>query len=617
MVERDLEKIARLIRYWILVSTTRAGSGHPTSALSAVELAVGLFFSQIFRYDLKNPNHPNNDRFILSKGHASPLLYALWAATGALAQKDLMTLRKFGSPLEGHPTLNFPYSEAALGSLGQGIGIGFGMALNAKIDRLPYRTYVLLGDGEMAEGAVWETLQLAAHYRLDNLIGIIDVNRLEQVGETMNGYDLEAYRKRAGSFGWEPILVEDGHSFPEILAAFKAALTVTNKPVMVIAKTVKGKGVPFLEDKDGWHGKVLKLEELAKALGELGEIDFSARQNLTKPKNVRLPSQKVKPASSAGRNLDYAKGELVSTRQAYGKALVRLFPRFPQMVVLDSGVSNSTYTELFRQANPERFFGMHIAEQNMVGAAIGLSRRGKIPFVSTFAAFLTRAFDQIRMSQYSKANIKFVGSHAGVSIGQDGPSQMGLEDLAMFRSILDSVVLYPADAVATEKLTEEAVRYLGLVYLRLSRNPEVTPVIYDNQEEFYIGGSKTLRESSQDVVTLVATGVTLHQGLRAYEELKKDNIWARVIDLYCLKPIDTETLIRCAQQTKAIITVEDHFPAGGLGEAVMSALAEKPVPIHSLAVRKTPKSGRPEELFDYEEISSTAIIAKVKSVVAA
>ncbi len=606
---RKLEELAKTIRYYIVSSTTEAGSGHPTSSLSATDLMTALLFGGFFRFDSDHPEHPNNDRLIFSKGHASPLFYALWTVAGKLTEKELMTMRKFGSPLEGHPTAAFKYTEAATGSLGQGLSIGVGMALNAKyLDKLPYRTYVLLGDSEMSEGSQWEAMQIAAHYKLDNLVGIIDVNRLGQRGETMYGHDLKAYQKRIASFGWETIVI-DGHSFREILSAYKKAIRFKNKPLMIIAKTIKGKGVTFLEDKNGWHGKAPKKEELEQALKEFGVVDTSLREIILKPKDLKpekkLPQQLQK--------IHYQIDKPVATRKAYGKALVRIFPQFPDMVVLDAEVGNSTFAEIFKDAYPERFFEMFIAEQNMVGTALGLSRRNKIPFISTFAAFFTRAFDQIRMSQYSDPNIKFSGSHAGVSIGEDGPSQMGLEDIAMFRAILNSVVLYPSDAVSTEKLVEEAARHHGMVYIRTTRKD--TPVLYTSDEEFHIGGSKVLRKSGNDRVTIIAAGITLHEALNAYEELKNEGIFIRVIDLYSIKPIDKATVHEAASVSKTIITVEDHFAEGGIGEAVMSALDTIAVPVHSLSVRKMPRSGKPGELLDYEEISRNAIIKTVKELI--
>ncbi len=610
MADREqLENIAKRIRYLSLVSTTEAGSGHPTSSLSAADLMTGLLFGGSFRFDVEHPAHPNNDRLIFSKGHASPLFYSLWAAAGKVSEEEMMTMRKFGSPLEGHPTVAFPYTEASTGSLGQGLAIGVGMALNARyIDKLPYRTYVLLGDSEMAEGSQYEAMEIAAYYKLDNLTGILDVNRLGQRGETMYGHDLAAYERKVSSFGWETLVI-DGHAMDQILGAYEKALAVRERPLMIIARTIKGKGVSFIEDRNGWHGKALKKEELARALEELGTVDRSARGDIVKPEDLK-PEERA-PQKAAG--VSYAGDKPVATRRAYGNALVRIFPAFPDMVVLDAEVSNSTYSEIFKAAHPERFFEMFIAEQNMVGAALGLSRRGKIPFVSTFAAFLTRAFDQIRMSQYSDANIKFCGSHSGVSIGEDGSSQMGLEDMAMFRTLLNSVVLYPSDAVSAEKLVEAAARHRGIVYIRTTR--QETPVLYEQSEEFSPGGSKVLRSSEDDAITVVAAGITLHEALAAYEELKREGISIRVIDLYSIKPLDGSTLRQAARTTRAIVTVEDHFAEGGMGEAVRSEMADVDVPVHSLAVRKVPKSGKPHELLEYEEISSNAIINKVKELV--
>jgi transketolase len=603
---KTLEKLARLIRYFILACTTEAGSGHPTSSLSATDLMTALLFGGFFRFDAEQPELPNNDRLIFSKGHASPLFYALWTAAGKVTEQELLTMRKFGSRLEGHPTVIFPYVEASTGSLGQGLPIGLGMALNAKyIDKLPHKVFVLLGDSEMAEGSQWEAMQVAAHYKLDNLIGILDVNRLGQRGETMYGCDLDAYKKRISSFGWKTEVI-DGHDFEQILPAFKRALKAKDKPVMIIAGTIKGKGVSFIEDKNGWHGKALNREQYEQALRELGEIDKNLRGKITLPRDLKPDNVIYQKASE----LSYPPDKPVATRKAYGNALRRIYPQFPDIVVLDAEVSNSTYSEIFQEKYPERFFEMYIAEQNMVGAATGLQRRGKIPFVSTFAAFFTRAFDQIRMSQYSNANIKFSGSHAGVSIGEDGPSQMGLEDIAMFRSILDSVVLYPSDAISTEKLVEEAAKHKGIVYIRTTRKD--TPFLYNAGEEFVIGGSKVLRRSEKDRITVVSAGITLHEALAAWEDLKNEGIFVRVIDLYSIKPIDKSTLSEAARDTKAIITVEDHFAEGGLGEAVKSSFDLATIPIHLLAVRKMPASGKPAELLEYEGISKHAIIQKVK-----
>ena len=602
----DLDSIAKLMRYYSLVMSSEAGSGHPTSSLSAADLMTGLVFGGTFKYDLDDPHHPNNDRLIFSKGHASPLFYSLWAAAGRVSEKEMLEFRKFTSSLEGHPTRDFKYTEAATGSLGQGLSIGVGMALNARyLDKLPYRTYVLLGDSEMAEGSQWEAMEIAAHYQLGNLIGIIDVNRLGQRGETMYGHDLSVYRDRVTAFGWEPIVI-DGHYMPQILTAFKQATQAKDKPVMIIAKTLKGKGVSFIEDKNGWHGKPLKKDELARALLELGPIDKKAIGQIPKPENVR-------PAECGGSDIkpvSYSSDKPVATRHAYGTGLERIYPKYPHMVVLDAEVSNSTYSEIFKARYPERFFEMYIAEQNMMGNALGLSIRGKVPFVSTFAAFLTRAFDQIRMSQYSLANIKICGSHAGVSIGEDGSSQMGLEDIAMFRTLLNSVVLYPSDAVSAEKLVEEMAKHSGIAYIRTTRKE--TPILYRNDEVFRIGGSKVLRSSKADVAAVVAAGITLHEALRAYEELRQEGLLIQVIDLYSIKPVDLETLIQAARKTGLVITVEDHFAEGGLGEAVTNAVSSTGVPVYTLAVRKMPRSGTPDELLAYEEISHAAIVKEVK-----
>ncbi len=606
-----LEQLSKLIRYYSLISTSKAGSGHPTSSMSATELMAVLFFSGFYRYDLKNPNHPNNDRLIFSKGHASPLFYSLYAAAGDISEEELLTLRKFGSRLEGHPTPAFSHTEAATGSLGQGLSIGAGMAMNAKyLDKLPYKTYVLIGDSEMAEGSQWEAMELAAFYKLDNLIGIIDVNALGQRGETMYGHDTAVYEERVKAFGWETIVV-DGHNLKEVYEAYVKAQTVKDKPVMIIAKTFKGRGVSFLENKEGWHGKALGAEDLQKALAELAPIDTKIRGQIDMSENL-------KPAESKGEKIPFTLYDVtkpVATRRAYGNAITRIFADHPNIVVLDAEVSNSTYAEIFKKKYPDHFFEMYIAEQNMVGMALGFSRREKIPFVSTFAAFFTRAFDQIRMSQYSISNIKFVGSHSGVSIGEDGSSQMALEDIGMFRALLNSVVLYPSDAVSAEKLIEEAAKHVGNVYIRTTRKD--TPIIYDPNEEFPIGGHKVLKQSASDAVTVIGGGATLFEALEAYDELMKENISIRVIDLYSVKPILVEMLQNSIRGTKAVITVEDHFVEGGLGEAVKTALSEgiDNTPIYSLAVKKMPHSGKPEELMEYEEISKKAIIAKVKHII--
>lgn len=603
---KQLSALARLVRYHILTSTTRAGSGHPTSSLSAVDLMIGLLFGGAFRYDVEHPDAPNNDRLIFSKGHASPLFYALWLAAGQLSEGDLMGYRRFGSRLEGHPTPALEYVEAATGSLGQGLSIGLGMALNAQyLDRLPYRTYVLLGDSEMTEGSQWEAIELAAHYRLDRLVGILDVNRLGQRGPTLHGHDCHAYERRLRAFGWNTSVV-DGHRFDEVLQAYQRACEQTGRPTMIIARTVKGKGVPSLEDQEGWHGKPLAEDDLVDALESLGPVDSSLRGEIRAPDALSPAVFEAVPKDRT----PYDKGDMVATRSAYGRALCTVAARLPNLVALDAEVSNSTKAEAFAERYPHRFFEMYIAEQNMVGAAIGLAQRGKIPFVSTFAAFFTRAFDQIRMAAYSNANIKFVGSHAGVAVGPDGPSQMGLEDFALFRSVLGSVVLQPCDANATQALVEAAAHAPGIVYLRTLR--QKTPVIYDESVEFLIGGCHVLKSGPRDIATLVATGTTVHEALGAYEKLLHEDIVVRVIDAYSIKPLDTTTLLDCARETNLIITVEDHYAAGGLGEAVAGALSSSGVPVHSLAVTKRPKSGTPDELLAFAGIAEANIIDKVK-----
>ena len=606
---RHLQSLATLIRYLCVTATSSAHSGHLTSSLSATDLMTGLLFGGTFRFKVDDPAHPNNDRLIFSKGHASPLFYALWAAAGGIDMNALMSYRKFGSRLEGHPTPRFPFAEAATGSLGQGLGIGLGMALNAsRLDGLRYRTYVLLGDSEMAEGSQWEAIQLAAHYQAANLVGIIDVNRLGQRGETMLGRDVEAYARRANSFGWKTLTI-DGHDIPQIVDAVREAASERSKPVMIVARTVKGKGISFLEDAEGWHGKALDEEQTQQALGELSDVDLDLRGAIASPDDRRPTHPSSVPATAAG----YEIGQMVATRTAYGAALTRIAAAFPQLVSLDAEVSNSTMAEMFEARTPDRFFEMFVAEQNMVEVALGLSLRGKIPFVSTFAAFFTRAFDQIRMSQYSHANLKFVGSHAGVSIGEDGPSQMALEDIAMFRSLLASTVLHPCDALSTETLVEAAAGHKGIVYLRTMR--QSTPVIYGKDETFPIGGSKVLRQSSFDKLTLVGAGATVHEALKAYDQLQRDGIIVRVVDAYSIKPIDVAALRAAADATGMIITVEDHYPAGGLGEAVLRALADRPVPVKMLAVNKTPMSGTGDQLRDFAGISAAAIVRTVQSLV--
>ncbi len=606
-----LKQLSKLAQYWILQSTTRAGSGHPTSSLSSVELMISLVFGEYFRYKLDNPNYINNDRLIFSKGHASPLFYSLWALAGVITKEDLMELRQFNSNLEGHPTMRFPYTECATGSLGQGLSIGVGIALNAKyLDKLDYKTFVLLGDSEMAEGSIWEAMDSANYYNLDNLVAIVDVNRLGQRGETMVGHNLEIYKNKAEAFGWEVFLIEDGHSVEKILDVYNKLESQT-RPIMILAKTLKGHPISFLQDKEGFHGKALSEEELNIALLELGNVDISLRGNVSHPLVKDLSHQKL----NLQENLypRYELGQKISPRMAYGDSLKILATAYRDLIVLDAEVSNSTYAGKIKEIDSNRFFEMFIAEQNMVGVAVGLSRMRKKVFVSTFAAFLTRAFDQIRMSQYSNSNITFVGTHCGVSIGPDGSSQMGLEDIAMFRTLLDSVVVYPSDAVSTLKLTEQVYLHKGLSYLRITR--EDMPVLYPENETFVIGGSKVLRKSTMDKITLIGAGITLHEILKAHDILKESNIITRVIDLYSIKPLDMATLHEAGRETHFLLTVEDHSMAGGIGEAVRSAMEHTEAKVYSMCVEKTPRSGTMEELLKYENIDSDAIIKKVHDLI--
>lgn len=606
---QSLQTMANRLRKHSLLSTSAAGSGHPSSCFSCAELVAAVFF-QFLRFDIQNPDHPLNDRFILSKGHAAPVLWAVLAEAGAFPIEKLQTLRQIDSDLEGHPTPRNPWVDVATGSLGQGLSIGVGMALASKLDQRNNRVFVLLGDGEAAEGAVWEAAALASHYRLDNLIAILDINRLGQSEPTMYGHNVDSYARRLQAFGWRTHVI-DGHDLEEILAALEEATSPQGEPVAVIARTLKGKGVSFMENQDGWHGKpVTDPEQIQQALREIGE-ELSLAEPLTvQPPDGRLAEP---PMPSRMDPPQYDGKSKVATRQAYGTALKKLGAADPRVVALDGDTKNSTYSLKFRDAFSDRFFECYIAEQTMVAAAVGLGALGKIPFASTFACFLTRAFDFIRMAGISQANLKLCGSHAGVSIGEDGPSQMGLEDLAMMRAIPGSTVLYPSDAVSTERLVELASQTPGIVYLRTTR--PATPILYSNQEEFKVGGCKVVRSSDQDRATVIAAGITLHEALQAAEELQQEGIRVRVIDLYSVKPLDRETLQRAVSETGALVTVEDHYPEGGLGEAVYSALAELHFKFRQLAVRGLPRSGPSGALMDQHGISARHIVKAVKEVV--
>jgi transketolase len=603
----DLRKIATRLRIHSLRMTTASGSGHPTTCLSAADLAACLFFSEM-RWNIKDPTDPANDEFVLSKGHAAPLLWAAYAEAGVIPLQSLLDLRKITSDLEGHPTPRMSWVKAATGSLGQGLSVGVGMALAQRLDRSPARTFVLMGDGECAEGQVWEAANAAAYGKLRNLRAVVDVNRLGQSDPTMHQHDLSALARKFRAFGWEAVVI-DGHKIDRILAALKEA-GKAGKPTAVLARTLKGKGVNFIEDKNGWHGKPLKADELARALEETGCLpDVDARKFIHKPR----PFQKMKAASS----FDFprtAYKDKTATRLAYGNALLNLGKVNPSVVAVDGDVKNSTYADKFFEAFPGRSFQSFIAEQNMVGVGMGLAAKGYIPFIATFAAFLTRAHDQLRMAAYSFSNIKVCGSHVGVSIGEDGPSQMGLEDLAMFRPIPGCVVLYPGDAVCSEACVAAAAAHKGMVYLRTSR--PATPILYGAGEAFPIGGSKVLRKGEGDAATVIAAGITVHEALKAHDELKKDGIGVRLIDAYSVKPLDEQTILREVVETRGrAVVVEDHFAGGGLGDAVAQALAGKAVLRH-LCVRELPRSGKPDELLERYGLSARHIVMAVRELVA-
>ena len=575
-----------------------AKSGHPSSGMSAADL-MAVLLAKYLRYDFDKPKDPANDRLVFSKGHASTLLYSMYRAAGAISEEELLTYRQFSSIFEGHPTPRIPWVDVATGSLGQGLPYGVGMALAGKrLDRTAMRTWVLLGDSEMAEGSQWEAFEHAAYYQLDNIVAILDVNRLGQRGETMHGWDLDSYTNRARAFGWHAIEIE-GHDVEAIDGAYAEALAA-DRPVAIVARTIKGKGVKAVEDKPGWHGKA--LDDPEEAIAELGGV-----RNITV--QVAKPETSGRALEIEHRELElprYELGDEVATRKAYGEALAALGKARGDVVAMDGEVSNSTFAEIFKDAVPERYFEMFIAEQQMVATAVGMQVTGWRPFASTFAAFISRAYDFVRMSAISHANYSLSGSHAGVSIGEDGPSQMGLEDIAALRAVHGSTVLHPCDANQTAKLVPEMADRDGIVYLRTLR-PN-TPVIYDADDEFEIGGSRTLREGED--VALVAAGITVHEALKAANALAEEGIEARVIDLYSIKPLDEETIHSLATP---IVTVEDHFAEGGLGEAVLSALAqsEERPRVVQLAVREMPHSGKPAELLaaagiDAEHIADAA-----------
>ena len=601
-----LAKIAQQMRRDSLIMTTEAGSGHPSTCLSCAEIMSVLFFDEL-HFDPGHPKAYDVDVFVMSKGHAAPILWSALFHAGGI-HEDLKNLRKFTSTLEGHPTPRNPWVRVATGSLGQGLGSACGMAWARKKDGHPGRVFTLMGDGEIAEGSVFEAASFAAQENLSNLVAIVDVNAFGQSGPTMQSHNTSVYAGRFESFGWH-VVECDGHDVAALQAAFTQIRGAT-RPSIILAKTLKGKGAPIMENKDGWHGKpVKKGEELQAALAAIGEADLGP---------ILVPSRRYgnarPPVAPFAVAPAYKPGDLVATREAYGSALEQIGTQCAQIMGIDGDTKNSTFSDRLKKVRPDQFADAYIAEQNMVSVALGASTEGKIPYASSFACFLSRGYDQIRMAGHSEpSHLVIVGSHAGVSIGEDGQSQMALEDLAMMRGVVPATVFYPSDAVSAEKLTELAGKTPGVVYIRMSR-PK-TAILYPNDEKFEVGGSKVVRSSAKDVVTVVGAGVTLHEALAAHAELAPQGIALRVIDLYSLKPVDTKTLLRAAAETKGFVTVEDHGACGGLGEAVAAAVAGRSR-IEILAVRELPRSGTPTELMHAYGIDKDAIVAAVKRLLA-
>ncbi|MEU4893995.1 transketolase [Streptomyces sp. NPDC044780] len=608
MRHEQLSELGQQLRVDSVRAAAAAGSGHPTSSMSAADLMAVLMGNHL-RYDFEQPDHPGNDHLIFSKGHASPLLYSLYKAAGALQDEEFLTFRKRGSRLEGHPTPRLPWVDVATGSLGQGLPYGVGMALSGKrLDHLPYRVWVLCGDSEMAEGSMWEAFEHAGYERLDNLIAIIDVNRLGQRGPTRHEWDLDAYARRIRAFDWHTVEI-DGHDIEAIDRAYGEALSTVGRPTAIIARTMKGRGVASVENREGMHGKPLKNAD--EAIAELGGV-----RNLAVPVLGPPTVTPTRPSAEGPLALPrYNTGDSVPTRDAFGEAVAAVGTARGDVVALDGEVGDSTRLEYFHKEHPERYFEFFIAEQQLVAAAVGMQTRGWNPYVATFAAFFARAYDFIRMASISHADLNLIGSHAGVAIGEDGPSQMGLEDLAALRAVHGSTVLYPCDANQTAQLTAAMAERSGIRYLRTSRGG--TPVIYPPSETFPIGGSKVVRATEDDRVTLIGAGVTLHEAIEAADRLAQENISARVIDLYSLKPVDAETLRTAAEVTGRLITVEDHHPEGGLGDAVLGAFGDgRPVPrLVRLAVRTMPASSNPAEQLHDAGIDADAIVAAARDLV--
>lgn len=613
-----LQNIATRMRIDSVRSTTAAGSGHPSTCCSAADIVAALFFGGM-RFDPANPLRPDNDRFVLSKGHAAPLLYAAWAEVGIVPREATLTLREFDSDLEGHPTPRLPWVDVATGSLGQGLAAAVGIALNARRIGSSYRTYVLMGDGEMAEGSVWEAAQSAQFHRLDNLCAIVDVNGLGQSRATQFGHDLDAIGPRWAAFGWHTVEI-DGHDMQAILDALDEALEASGRPTVILARTLKGKGISVMEGRDGWHGKPLKKGEEADAAvaeleGQLVPEDGAGRPAIPEPDGV---ISRPDPSADFRGTLappSYGDGDLVATREAYGTAIAKLGDVDARVVALDADVKNSSFSDRFEKKHPDRFYQAFIAEQSMIGMGMGLAARGAIAFPSTFAAFLTRGADFIRMAGISQLNVKFAGSHCGVSIGEDGPSQMALEDLAMMRAVPGCAVLYPSDAVSTERLVAEAAYHPGMAYIRTSR-PK-TRVLYGVDETFPIGGSKVLRRSDSDRLTVVTAGVTVHEALSAADTLAAEGIAIRVIDAYSVAPIDAATLLAAGRETGLLLTVEDHYAAGGLGDAVSEVVSSEGQRVVRVAVRGVPRSGTPEQLLEANGLSAAALVRTIRSHVSA
>jgi len=604
-----LRALAQQLRVDAVRAVAAAGSGHPTSALSAADLMAVLLANHL-RYHFDRPEQPGNDHLIFSKGHASPLLYAMYRAAGAVGEEELMTYRRLGSRLEGHPTPRLPWVDVATGSLGLGLPVGVGLALAGKaLETLPYRVWVLTGDSELAEGSMWEAFARAGHAGLDNLVAILDVNRLGQSGETMLGWDTATYATRLRAFGWRAIEI-DGHDVEEIDAAYDAAAESDGHPVAIVARTVKGKGVAMLADRNGFHGK--PVPDPRAAIKELGGRPGLLVRPTPPPPVAARPARGV---SGPQEIPAWERGELVAGRRAYGEAVAALGFAESRLVAMDGEVGNSTFSHLFRDAHPERFLEMYVAEQQMVAAAIGFQARGWIPFASTFAAFWTRAYDFIRMAAISRADLRLVGSHTGVTVGEDGPSQMALEDIAMFRAVHGSTVLVASDANQTARLTRAMLDRPGVVYLRTLRM--ATPVVYGPDENFPIGGARVLRSSDDDDIALLAAGVTVHEALAAADDLAHTGIRARVVDLYSVKPLDTETVTAAARATGRVVVVEDHWAQGGVGGAVLETLADADIDarVRRLAVRAMPTSGQPGELLRWAGIDRGEIARSARALI--